>query len=65
MSCHCRFQRTERTGLYIMVFITMVYGCDNNDKLNRIENQLKQVPVSSDVIVTGSENVLVTGEKEE
>jgi len=33
----------ERTGLYIMVLIILLYTCEIDDKVSRIESKLKNI----------------------
>ena len=35
---------TDRTGLYVMVFLCMMASCDNTNKLRRIESKLETTP---------------------
>ena len=51
----CKFKETDRTGLYIMVFIILcnVYGCNNNG----IERDIKHIKEAVDSIVAEGEEV--------
>jgi hypothetical protein len=39
----CRHSHTDRTGLYIMVFITMLASCYSADALDRIIDDSERV----------------------
>ena len=42
----CRFKETSRDGLYIMVFIIMLQGCDSSvirDKVVSLSEQLDRI----------------------
>jgi hypothetical protein len=50
MSEQCRFRETNRTGLYIMVFIAMIAGCEGLDRIKKVENQVKTLEQSVELL---------------
>jgi len=40
-------KHVDRTGLYIMVIITMFASCSNNDKLDQLDREIHKLDVST------------------
>ena len=39
----CKFRKTERFGLYLMVFITMINTCDLGSKIDRVTSTVDKI----------------------
>jgi len=50
------YRGTERTGLYIMVVVTLLNSCDTKDAVTRIEKNYCKVPVVEFVTIKPVDN---------
>jgi len=39
----CNYKRTDRSGLYIMVFIPMIGSCQSSDKLDKQNKKIEKL----------------------
>jgi len=51
-------QHTERTGLYIMVFLAMIASCNAEVKLSKVQQQLDRIEKKIELVQKPSEEAL-------
>lgn len=52
----CKYKEPDRSGLYIMVLIAMLGGCNSCEKLNEQDKKIQKIEQQLDKILKLEEN---------